>query len=403
MFGWEFPPFNSGGLGVACAGLAEALHRSGVRVTFVLPRAFPIAAPFVRFRFADEGEDVYDPSPYPSAYPSPQEYEAMEAAKGGGFDRSLLGEVRRYARRARGIARSELFDVIHAHDWLSFGAGIEAKRLSGKPLIVHVHATEFDRTGGHSINREVYECERQGMAAADAVIVLSNFMKGVVMRQYGIPEEKIVVVYNGIDTGPPAAFSAGNAAGSALAALKARGKKIIIFVGRITLQKGPDYFLRAARIVVERDPNALFIIAGGGDMERQMLRETARQGLSHKVIFTGFLRGEELASLYRAADLFVMPSVSEPFGLVALEAVKHGTPAIISKQSGVSEVLRHALTVDFWDVDELANKILSVLRHPSLATTLQENASRELPHMSWTNAAQKVQALYRRFVSWIGV
>ncbi|MEK7118589.1 MAG: glycosyltransferase family 4 protein, partial [Patescibacteria group bacterium] len=306
---------------------------------------------------------------------------------------NLFDEVRRYGLQARPIARDEEFDVIHAHDWLSFRAGMEAKRISGKPLIVHVHATEFDRTGGHP-NQYIYDEERRGLHAADCIIAVSQHTKNVIVEHYGIPYEKVVVVHNGID-----AEEHHRALPPALAHIRATGKKIVLFVGRITIQKGPDYFIKVAKRVLEFDPNILFVVGGSGDMERQIIRMAADLGLADNVVFAGFVRGEELMRLYRAADLFVMPSVSEPFGLTALEALANGTPILVSKQSGVSEVLTHALKSDFWDIDDMADKIVNVLQSRGLHDTLGELGGRDVEKMTWASAAGKCMQIYQKLVS----
>lgn len=394
MFGWEFPPHNSGGLGTACLGLTRALAGHGVPVTFVLPRRFDHAPSAVRIMFADAGvvriEEINSPL-YP--YITSDFYDERLAARDDRYGRTLFEEVERYARAAKAIARAETFDVIHAHDWLSFPAALQAKRVSGKPLVVHVHATEFDRTGGTGINQEVYRIERNGMHAADAIIAVSERTKRHMAERYGIDPAKVTVVYNGVDR-----EEAANP-GEHLTALKRIGKKIVLFAGRITIQKGPEYFIRAAKRVLEHIPDALFLVVGSGDMERQVMTEAAYLGVADKVLFAGFLRGEELRAAYRAADLYVMPSVSEPFGITPLEALTNGTPVLISHQSGVSEVIGHALKSDFWDIDDMADKIIAALRHSSLHSILRENGSREAAALSWSKAAVKCIGLYARVTS----
>ncbi|OGG52897.1 hypothetical protein A3H16_01475 [Candidatus Kaiserbacteria bacterium RIFCSPLOWO2_12_FULL_53_8] len=393
MFGWEFPPYNSGGLGVACLGLTKALSELGVEVIFVMPKKLDIKTPWARIVFADDARiDVRAVNSMLKPYVTSRSY----TRDGGIYADDLLGEVRRYAALGGAIAREEQFDVIYAHDWLSFGAGIEAKRATGKPLIVHVHATEFDRCGGPSgINREVYEIEKEGMEQADVVIAVSELTKNIIVREYGIRPEKVRVVYNGIDEG-----TAPSSGGSLprLRSLKASGYRLVLFLGRVTLQKGPDHFLRAAKRVLDRNPHVLFILSGAGDMDDQVMRLAAELGIGGHVFFTGFLHGADRHEVYKAADLFVMPSVSEPFGITALEAMKLGTPVLISKQSGVAEVVKHALKVDFWDVDEMANKILSVVGYPGLRQALAENAAREAEYLTWAQAAQKVNGIVHELV-----
>lgn len=399
MFGWEFPPHNSGGLGTACLGLTSALAGKDVEITFVLPTKVSVSSSVVDLKFADEflpGVTVKVINSLLRAYTDSAAYEKLRKGEAPVYGLTLMEEVKLYALRAAELAGTLDFDIIHAHDWLSFGAGLAAQRISGKPLVVHVHATEFDRTGGVSANSHVYEVEREGFERADAIITVSNFTKRMVADRYGIRLDKIRVVHNGIE-----AHSSLHDIPEDLKrfeSLKSSGKKLVLFVGRLTLQKGPDYLLRAAKRVLEVCPDARFVIAGSGDMEQQIIREAAWLGISDKVIFAGFLRGDELNALYKIADLFIMPSVSEPFGLTALEAVKNGTPAIISKQSGVSEVLQHVIKVDFWDIDTMADSIVSVLYHAPLRETMRDNANREIGHISWFKAADACISLYKQLL-----
>lgn len=393
MFGWEFPPHNSGGLGVACLGISKGLSALGAEVVFVLPKKVPLSSPFAKIIFADIDTPPSHTRRRISGYITPDGYRRLRAFDDSFYGGSLFEEVRRYAEVAGRIASIEAHDVIHAHDWLSFPAGIEARRISGKPLIVHVHATEFDRTGGRSINQDVYDIEREGMHAADGVIAVSGYTKNILVERYGVPADKIEVVHNAVDIEETSPYGSSE---SPLTVLKRSGKKIVLFVGRITIQKGPDYFVAAAKKVLEHNPNVVFVVSGSGDMEGQIMNQAAFLGIGDKVIFTGFLRGKELDDIYRIADLFVMPSISEPFGITPLEAIAHGTPVIVSKQSGVSEVLRHALKVDFWDVDEMANKILCVLRYPSLQECLKENSIFEVMKYTWKKAAEKCMMVYKK-------
>ncbi len=375
MFGWELPPYNSGGLGTACLGLAKALCDQGAQVTFVLPKKVELSSSFMKIVFAGvESKELF-----------------LSYADPGFYTGDLQSEVREYARRAALIARDEEFDIIHAHDWLAFGAGMAAKNVSGKPLVVHVHATEFDRTGGSSANSVVYALEKEGMQAADTVIAISNFTKSKLVEKYQIGPEKIRVVHNGVESIQNLRLESGKS----FSELKKTGKKIVAFVGRITLQKGPDYFLRAAKRVLEFNQKVYFLMVGSGDMERQMILEAANLGIADKVFFTGFLRGDELEEIYGGADLLVMPSVSEPFGIVPLEAMIRGTPVIISKQSGVSEVVNHAFKVDFWDVEGMAEKMLALIALPSLAETMRHEGLRESHTITWAAAAAKCLQLYK--------
>lgn len=403
MFGWEFPPYNSGGLGVACLGLTRALSRIGINLTFVLPKRLGEYGASTRLVFGDDYYESLGLSavsfheidsllyPYVDSAGYTEEMRLTMKKKGLPYARTLIDEVRRYGIVGASIAKRESFDVIHAHDWLSFLAGIEAKRATGKPLIVHVHATEFDRGGGGGVNQHVYDIERRGMHEADRVITVSQWTKSVVVERYGVPADKVSVVHNGIDE---VDYIRPHGMPSEILSLKRGGSKIVLFLGRVTIQKGPDYFVRMARRVLDYYKNVYFVVTGSGDMERQMIEEAVRHGMSDRFIFTGFLRGEESAAMYAAADLFVMPSVSEPFGITPLESYMNGTPVLISKQSGAAEVLTHALKCDFWDVDEMANQVVSVLEHPELHKTLAENGHSQTRTIDWDKAARKCANIY---------
>jgi glycosyltransferase involved in cell wall biosynthesis len=284
------------------------------------------------------------------------------------------------------LAAREDFDVVHAHDWLTYPAGAAVARVFGKPLLVHVHSTEFDRSG-ENINRACYEIERAGMHAADRVLAVSRLTKAICVEKYGVPEGRVDVVYNGIDRADQAA----PAAPTEIAA----DDRIVLFLGRITMQKGPEYFIAAARRVLEKVSNVKFIVAGSGDMALRMVELAAAMGIGHKVLFTGFLRGRDVDRVFKMADCYVMPSVSEPFGIAALEAIHHDVPVILSKTAGAAEVLTHVLKVDFWDTDEMANKIVAVLRHPPLSQTLREHGRIELRRLTWTGAAEKCVWAYQ--------
>jgi glycosyltransferase involved in cell wall biosynthesis len=276
------------------------------------------------------------------------------------------------------------FDVIHAHDWTTFLAGLELKARTGKPLVVHVHITEFDKTGGGQADPRIYAIEQEGMREADAVIAVSRFVKERCIRQYGADSTKVHVVHNAVE----------RSAAIGQRRLVKRGKTVM-FLGRVTLQKGPDYFVEAARRVLDVDPNVTFILAGSGDMVPRPIDRSAELGIGSRMLFTGFVDREEVAQLYTVSDAFVMPSVSEPFGLVALEAMDRGVPVILSRQSGASEVVRHALKVDFWDVEDLADKMLCALSYASLRRELRENADHEVDGLNWGDATRKVRAVYQ--------
>ncbi len=392
MFGWELPPHNSGGLGVACYNLAKALCEKNTEVIFVLPQKYDdVSSDSFRVIFASDAVKVVGIRSPLVPYLTAERY-AMLLARGElrHFGDTLQGEVMRYGVEAKRIAEQEQFDIIHAHDWLSFPAGVVAKHVSGKPLIVHVHATEFDRTGGQGVNQDVYEIEKWGMEKADKVVAVSRFTKDIIVTKYGISPEKIEVVHNAVDD----AIACGGNARSFMFP----GKSIVLFVGRMTLQKGPDYFVAAARKVLEQEKDVMFVMAGDGDMYHAVIEQAARLGIAEHFSFTGFLRGKELTRLYRAADIFVMPSISEPFGLTALEALKNRAPALISRQTGVGEVLSHCLKVDFWDVDEMAAKILAVVRYKELGQCLSDNGYAEASQFSWGAVAEQCIRLYRSLV-----
>jgi len=378
MFGWEHPPFNSGGLGVACRGLLRAFFRMGIDVTFVLPKKVKIDEPY-KVLFADCCADFLK-NPYGNAYASASE--------------SLFQAVDLYAAQAESIVKNLEFDIIHAHDWLSFKAAIAVKKLTQKPFIAHVHATEIDRTTGHP-NPEIYAREYEGVQAADKIIAVSNFTKNNLVEHYGVSPDKIEVVHNGIDA---CDYCIDLESASGLWKLKKTGYKFVLFVGRITIMKGVDYFVWAANLITRLDPKIKFIVVGSGDMEGEIMSLVARLGISDRFVFTGFLRGRELSEAFALADLFVMPSVSEPFGLTPLESLLHQTPVIISKQSGVSEILDHALKYDYWDTQELADKMLSVISHKSLEDDLSKNGYEQTKQINWDKAAAKCVSIYQNYV-----
>ena len=392
MFGWEFPPMSSGGLGTACYGLTKALSRKGIGITFVLPYSSDeLNADFAKF-VSSSNIKIKKIKSELTPYMSSSSYSLMKS-KGkisSIYGSTLFEEVHRYTLAAEKIAEEEDFDAIHCHDWMTFGAGIRAANKKKKPLIVHIHSTEFDRTGGNSVNQYVYELEKKGMQKADRIIAVSNYTKNKIAYHYGIPPEKIDVVYNGIEHGDVHAQENFE--------IK-KNDKVVLFLGRLTLQKGPDYFIYASKKVLEHEKNVKFIIAGTGDMEPFIIEKAAELGISDKVLFAGFLNIKDTNRIYSMADVYVMPSVSEPFGLTPLEAIKNNTPTIISKQSGVSEVLNHCLKVDFWDVDEISNKIISVLRYAPLRECMTENAQFEIKKLNWDNAAEKCVNIYNEVLN----
>ena len=442
MLGWEFPPFISGGLGTACYGLTRGLDRLGTEILFVLPRPIDdsqashvqLVAPgsqrpdtkstrrrmvdapeiFKHMKFFtldatirpyvspgddEEGEKSEEKTSFSSGRTSVRSTKHTGPQKptinsqdgpGGHYEGDLFSEVQRYAGLACEIAADEDFDVIHAHDWMTYMAGIAVADMTGKPLVVHVHSTEFDRSGV-TVNQRVYEVERAGIQRADRVIAVSHLTRSIVLQHYGADPHKVEVVYNAIEDDS-------QSLPDSLPAIT-RDEKIVLFLGRITMQKGPEYFLAAAKRVLEIMDNVRFIMAGSGDMARRMIELADEIGIGHKVLFTGFLRGDDVRRVYRMADLYVMPSVSEPFGISPLEALANDVPVLISKQSGVSEILRHALKVDFWDVDEMANKIIAVLRHPPLQATLRDHGHIEVRRLSWLDSAQGCLRVYQQAVA----
>ena len=327
---------------------------------------------------------------YPDGVPIPPSVGMPTDGSGnaGPYAGDLFAEVQRYAALAAEIARGETFDVVHAHDWMTFPAGLAVAGIKGVPLVVHVHSTEFDRSG-LAVDQRIYDIERRGMHGAMKVVAVSYLTKNLVTHHYGIDPGKVEVVYNAIESTAATMFDPEQYSIHT-------DEKIVLFLGRITMQKGPEYFLAAAKRVLDVMDNVKFVMAGSGDMIRKTVEMAASMGIGHKVLFTGFLRGADVEKVFKMADLYVMPSVSEPFGIAPLEAMSHDVPVIISKQSGVSEVLSHALKVDFWDVNEMANKIVAVLRHPPLASTLRQHGSFEVKRLSWTDAAKACVGVYQQ-------
>lgn len=416
MLGWEFPPFISGGLGTACYGLTRAMDQLGIEVIFCLPRMVDnryathvkLLTPDLQtlaFKFNDLKNVTFRTINSPlQPYSTPDIYqrrieETVRQKRGmhGGnvgsafisgmhYSGNMYDEVHRYAAVAAELAADEQFDVVHAHDWMTYPAGIVVAAISGKPLIVHVHSTEFDRSG-ENVNQMICDIEREGVERADKVIAVSYFTRSIIISRYGISGEKVEVVYNGVQRN-------GNDNWALTESGIKKGEKIVLFLGRITMQKGPEYFLQAAKKVLELMDNVKFVMAGSGDLMHRAVEMAAELGIGHKVLFTGFLRGEDVRKIYEMADLYVMPSVSEPFGIAPLEALNNDVPVIISKQSGVSEVLAHALKVDFWDVNEIANKIIAVLKYPPLEVTLRNYGNFEIRKLRWKDSAQKCVKIY---------
>lgn len=432
MFGWEFPPHISGGLGTACHGMTQALIKKDTEIIFVLPRVLAgeesmgnmrivpasgtVITPFVRHRMEQSAQQtwgdnmrVYSVSSLLFPYDTPQSYEerlhwqsllgesvhsTLHTTHGesactwqlkGGYGPDLMAEVYRFSRLAAAIALREDFDVIHVHDWMTYPAGILARALTGKPLVAHIHATEYDRSGTN-INTELAELERAGLHAADRVIAVSHLTKAVIMERYGIPEAKIDVVHNAVArhdvdqtfTVPP----------------RLRHEKRVLFLGRVTFQKGPEYFIEVAKRVLDRIKDVRFYMAGSGDMLPLIIRRAGQLGIGSRFHFAGFLRGAEVDRMFALSDLYVMPSVSEPFGITPLEAMLYDVPVLLSRQSGVSEVLTHALKADFWDIRDMADKICAVLQYPALASELVKNCREELKAIRWETVADQLNRIY---------
>jgi len=300
-----------------------------------------------------------------------------------------MTEVSRYALVAEVIATKQSFDIIHAHDWLTYPAGITAKKASGKPLVIHVHATEFDRSG-ENINQYVFEIEKMGMEVADKIIAVSNYTRNIIIERYGIDPEKVFTVHNAVDfqdtSEEKGEFK------------KAVNEKIVTFLGRITFQKGPDYFVEAAAKIIEKNKNVRFVMAGRGDMMNKMIRRVAKLGISNKFHFAGFLQGDDVNRMFAMSDVYVMPSVSEPFGISPLEAMSSNVPVIISKQSGVAEILTHALKVDFWDIDAIGDSIYGLLCYEGLSKMFAKYGRDEVYNLKWENAAHKVKTIYETLI-----
>ncbi len=419
MFGWEFPPHISGGLGTACYGLTNGLsYFDDMDILFIVPKAFGdedqsklrlIGANDIelgeknihyqnlmeKIRFMEVNSNIIP-------YTDPEEYFKLEEQDisgnkqfvharfsgklefTGGYGANLYQEIANYAAVATDIANNQEFDVIHSHDWLTYPAGMAAKEVSGKPLVVHVHATDFDRSGGN-VNPGVYEMEKRGMEAADRVITVSNLTRNTVINNYGIPADKVVTVYNAVD---PVVQQEN------IIVKKGFDEKIVTFLGRITLQKGPEYFIEVAKKVLQKMDNVRFVMAGSGDMMIKMIWHATHLKIMDKFHFTGFLKGDDVYRMFSLTDVYVMPSVSEPFGISPLEAMQSNVPVIISHQSGVAEILKHAIKVDFWDIDAMADAIYGILNYEALSETFKKYGKEEVENLKWENSARKVREVY---------
>ena len=424
MFGWEFPPHISGGLGTACYGLTKGLSlQTDIEVIFVVPKVWGdekvpgislIGANNVQikkyaFKFAEHSKNMQylevESSIVP--YTDPDEffklrekglsdqYKTVEVTSegtvpfSGKYGPNLIDEIHRYAVIAELIAREHDFDIIHAHDWLTYPAGIAAQKVSGKPLIVHVHATEFDRSRGN-INPVVYDIEYSGMHSASHIIAVSNLTRNMVIEKYHIDSEKITTVYNAVE---PIEKS------KKLHFKRDTNEKLVTFLGRITMQKGPEYFVEAAYKVLQKTDNVHFVMAGSGDMLQKMISMVAAKKMGNKFHFTGFLSGDEVFELLSMSDVYIMPSVSEPFGISPLEAIQSDVPVIISRQSGVAEVITHAFKIDYWDIDAMADAIYGLTQYPALGSTFRTLSRKEIAYLKWDTAAKKVREVYNKVVN----
>lgn len=423
MFGWEFPPHISGGLGTACYGLTKGLSMLGdMEILFVVPKAFgdeeKDTAQLIGANNTQLGKTTIDRYKLFSKmsyievdsrlvpYASPEEYERLvedpvntnkeliNTSKeekfefSGGYGAQLFQEIYNYAIVASQIARDNSFDVIHSHDWLTYPAGIAAKEVSGKQLVIHVHATDFDRSGG-SVNPSVYEIEKRGMEAADKIIAVSNLTRNTIITNYGINPEKVFTVYNAVE---PAEHW------KPASAIDKSHDKIVTFLGRVTMQKGPEYFIEAAHRVLQKMSNVRFVMAGSGELLFRSIQRIAQLRMGDRFHFTGFLKGEDVKTMFALSDVYVMPSVSEPFGISPLEAMQSNVPVIISKQSGVSEILKHAIKTDFWDIDAMADAIYGILNYQGLDSYFLKHGKVEVDNLKWENAAAKVKEIYDTMV-----
>jgi len=425
MFGWEFPPHIAGGLGTACEGIVKGLAHNGVETLFVMPsasgdedqtstkiiNASDVAVDTVsrsvdeylgKVKFVHIGSNMI---PYvgPEEFSNMVEEErrrqvedfriqyGMKYKFSGKYGANLMEEVARYAMVGGTIAlqHKDEFDVIHAHDWLTYLAGIAAKELTGKPLVVHVHATSYDRGDEKHIDTRVLDIETRGMRAADRVVTVSDLTKNIVINRYHIDPAKVVTVHNAVD------FSGREA----LQVERGVDDKIVTFLGRITFQKGPEYFIEAAEKVLKRTDGVRFVMAGSGDMMNRCIKYVAKKGLSDRFHFTGFLRGQEVQKMFALSDVYIMPSVSEPFGISPLEAMRTNVPSIISHQSGAAEILKYAFKVDFWDVDAMADHIYALLKYPALAKFAERNGFEEVNNIKWEgDPTRKLKAIYESLI-----
>lgn len=389
MLGWELPPHNSGGLGVACYHMCKALASKGADINFIVP----YTADHSDIDFMKVTSAI--PATAKSVMKAGMAYDSFKFIAKDGTEEwiGLTDYHKLYEKSIDGIVELAEYDVIHAHDWLTIRAGIRAKQLTGKPLIVHIHATEYDRSGGKMGNSLVSEIEYLGMMMADKIIAVSNLTKDVIVQHYDIPADKIEVIHNSFDVDMYDDVIGANEY-RYFERMRHSGYKVVMNVGRITIQKGLYNLVQAMRIVVDKRPKTMLLFVGSGEQELELLELSAELGLSENVVFAGFQRGKRWRDMFAISDIFVMPSISEPFGLTALEAAAFGVSTLVSRQSGVAEVLRSALRVDYWDIHELANQITTVLQNQDLQNQLTEDGLAEVTKMSWSHTADKLFGVY---------
>lgn len=415
MFGWEFPPHILGGLGTASYGLIKGMSlQPDLAISFVMPKPWgdedqsflkiigacntPVVWKDVNFETVSERLSKYmDPQLYfdlrshiyaDFSYRHVNDLGCIEFS--GKYPDNLLEEINNYSIAGGVIARCEQYDIIHAHDWLTYPAGIHAKTISGKPLVIHVHATDYDRSRGN-VNPNVYGIEKNGMDYADHIITVSDLTRLTVIEKYHQDPSKVSTVHNAVEPLSKDILSISDKRG-----LK---EKTVTFLGRITMQKGPEYFVEAAAKVLARSRNVRFVMAGSGDMMNKMIRLAAERNISDRFHFTGFMKGRQVYEIFRSSDVYVMPSVSEPFGISPLEAMQCGVPSIISRQSGCAEILDYAVKVDYWDIDALADAIYGLITYPAFHTFLKEEGLKEVNNIKWEYAGQKVREIYHKVCS----
>lgn len=396
MLGWELPPHNSGGLGVACYHMSKAIAQEGASIDFVVPYdAYHPDTDFMNIHAALPLEPL-DRYGLLGAYDSKHVKTKLLGDIKPGDVRDIRGVQKRYVEFIEQYIETHDMDAIHAHDWLTMEAGMRAKELTGAPLVVHVHATEFDRSGELGGNPIVHEIEYQGLMMADRIIAVSGITKNIIVDRYGIPADKVEVVHNAIDVASMGEHEYDRRTYAYLETLKSEGYTVAATVTRFTVQKGLTYFIRAAARACEKYDKLVFLLAGDGEQRDELIALSAELGISDKVFFTGFVRGKQWRDAYSIADIFIMSSVSEPFGLTALEAAHHDSALIISKQSGVGEVLRSIFRYDYWDTDALADQMVGIATSPALASELRRNIHNEYSRLSWSDVARQCMDLYAR-------